>query len=127
MLGSDAGARGAACAEHPRAYCRALERRRRRADEGGFDRATRKRKKIDLGQGTPAVIDDRRIGCVMGGETELKFEVPPQELRSLKSQRALYRKRPAELNLVSVYFDTPKHKLARKGVSLRVRRNGKRR
>ena len=64
---------------------------------------------------------------MMGNETELKFEVPPQELRRLKARRALYRKRPSEQNFVSVYFDTPKRKLARNGISLRVRSNGKKR
>jgi inorganic triphosphatase YgiF len=63
----------------------------------------------------------------MGNETELKFEVAPQDLRKLKSVRALHQGAPKEENLVSVYFDTPKHKLAGNGVSLRVRHNGKKR
>jgi hypothetical protein len=57
----------------------------------------------------------------MGTETELKFEVAPQDLRKLKAAPALRRKPAMEENLISVYFDTPKHKLARNGVSLRVR------
>ena len=60
----------------------------------------------------------------MGDEIELKFEVAPRELRKLKAARVLHRKPPKEENLASVYFDTPKHKLARNGVSLRVRHNG---
>jgi inorganic triphosphatase YgiF len=60
----------------------------------------------------------------MGSETELKFNVAPKDLRKLRTARPLHRKRPEEKNLVSVYFDTPKHKLAKKGVSLRVRRDG---
>jgi len=63
----------------------------------------------------------------MGTETELKFEVAPQDLRKLKAAPALHRKPPKEENLISVYFDTPKHKLARNGVSLRVRHNGDKR
>lgn len=63
----------------------------------------------------------------MGNETELKFEVAPQDLRKLKAARTLNRGTPKEENLVSVYFDTPKHKLARNGVSLRVRRNSNKR
>jgi inorganic triphosphatase YgiF len=42
----------------------------------------------------------------------------------LKAARTLNRKPPKEGDLLSVYFDTPKHKLARNGVTLRVRRHG---
>jgi triphosphatase len=63
----------------------------------------------------------------MGTETELKFEVAPQGLRKLAAARALHRKAPKEENLISVYFDTPRHKLARNGLSLRVRHNGDKR
>src|SRR3974377_2414271 len=63
----------------------------------------------------------------MGTETELKFDVAPQDLRKLKAAPALHRKPAKEENLISVYFDTPKHKLARNGVSLRVRHNGDKR
>ncbi len=63
----------------------------------------------------------------MGIQTELEFEVAPQDLRKLKATRALQRKPPKEENLVSVYFDTPEHTLARNGVSLRVRHNGDKR
>lgn len=59
----------------------------------------------------------------MGNEIELKFEVAPQNLRRLKALRALHREAPKEENLVSVYFDSPKRKLDRHGVSLRVRHN----
>ena len=61
----------------------------------------------------------------MGKEIELKLEVPPQELRRLKGWRTLSRKGAGEQDLASVYFDTPKHKLGRNGISLRIRRNGK--
>jgi inorganic triphosphatase YgiF len=63
----------------------------------------------------------------MGNETELKFEVAPQDLRKLRAARALHRKLLKEENLVSDYFDTPKHEFARNGVSLRVRHNGEQR
>ena len=63
----------------------------------------------------------------MGTETELKFEVAPQDLRKLKATRALRRKPMKEENLVSVHFDTPNHEIARNGVSLRVRHNGDKR
>jgi triphosphatase len=45
----------------------------------------------------------------------------------LKAAPALHRKPAKEENLISVYFDTPKHKPARNGVSLRVRHNGDKR
>src|SRR3984957_13643096 len=60
----------------------------------------------------------------MGKEIELKFQVLPRELRKLKAARTLHRKSSTEEDLVSVYFDTPKHKLARNDVTLRVRRRG---
>jgi len=63
----------------------------------------------------------------MGDETELKFEVAPQDLQKLKAARIPNRGTPKEKNLVSVYFDSPKHKLARNGVSLRVRHNSNKR
>jgi inorganic triphosphatase YgiF len=64
---------------------------------------------------------------MMGKEIELKLEVPPQELRRLRGWRALSREDPDEQDLASVYFDTPKHKLGRNGISLRIRRDGKKR
>jgi triphosphatase len=60
----------------------------------------------------------------MGNEIELKFQVLPREFRRLKAARTLHRKSSTEEDLVSVYFDTPKHKLARNDVTLRVRRRG---
>jgi triphosphatase len=57
-------------------------------------------------------------------ETELKFEVSPRDLQKLRAARALRRTSLNEENLVSVYFDTPKHTLARNDVTLRVRHNG---
>ena len=60
----------------------------------------------------------------MRKEIELKFEVTPRDLRKLRAARVLRRKPVKEENLVSVYFDTPKHTLARNDVTLRVRHNG---
>jgi inorganic triphosphatase YgiF len=60
----------------------------------------------------------------MRKETELKFRVTPADLRKLRAARALRRKPLNEENQVSVYFDTPKHTLARNDVTLRVRHNG---
>ena len=64
---------------------------------------------------------------MMGKEIELKLEVPPRELRRLKDWRVLPRDAPGKQDLASVYFDTPKHELGRNGISLRIRRNGKKR
>ena len=66
----------------------------------------------------------------MGIESEVKFEVSPDDLQKLAASRSL---RPADGHLpehkylVSTYFDTPKHLLRRNGVSLRVRQAGKKR
>ncbi len=64
----------------------------------------------------------------MASETELKLEIAARDAKRLTSARLLKgRQRPQRKNLVSVYFDTPKHKLKQNGVSLRVRHDGKRR
>lgn len=66
----------------------------------------------------------------MGIETEIKFEVSPGDLQKLAASRSL---RPSDgqlvehRHLVSTYFDTPNHLLKRNGISLRVRRAGKKR
>ena len=63
----------------------------------------------------------------MGKETELKFEVAPQDLAKLRTAPALRQKPQKEEDLLSVYFDTPKQDLARNNVTLRVRHNGDKR
>ena len=63
----------------------------------------------------------------MRKETELKFEVTPRDLLKLRAARVLRRKPLKEENLVSFYFDTPQHTLARNDVTLRVRHNGAKR
>jgi inorganic triphosphatase YgiF len=70
-----------------------------------------------------------REPSTMGKEVELKFEVPPGGARHLASMPGLRRNGgPAqEKNLVSVYFDTPKHALRKNGLSLRVRHIGNKR
>jgi triphosphatase len=62
-------------------------------------------------------------------ELELKLEVPIHSLHRLSRSSLLQaaRKRPSKpATLVSVYFDTDKLRLRNKGVSLRVRRVGRR-
>jgi inorganic triphosphatase YgiF len=65
---------------------------------------------------------------VANKEIELKFEIEPSILRFLRkipSIRAL-NKAPKLTTETSVYFDTDKHKLHRRGLLLRVRRIGRR-
>src|ERR1700731_3993348 len=60
----------------------------------------------------------------MRKEIELKFQMTPRDLRKLRGARVLRRKPLTEENLVSIYFDTPKHTLVKNDVTLRVRHNG---
>jgi triphosphatase len=61
-------------------------------------------------------------------ELELKFEVEPSAWRLLKKNQRIkaLNKRAVQTAEASVYFDTEKHKLHKKGLLLRVRRIGKR-
>jgi inorganic triphosphatase YgiF len=62
-------------------------------------------------------------------EVELKLEVPTHSLYRLARSpllRAARKKSPKPATLVSVYFDTDKLELRDKGLSLRVRRIGRR-
>ncbi len=65
----------------------------------------------------------------MAQEIELKLEVPPRTIGKLKRMRPLRGANgPArEKELVSVYFDTARHKLRKNGMSLRVRHIGDKR
>src|SRR5215831_898804 len=60
----------------------------------------------------------------MAVETELKFRVPAKGLAALARQPLLRfrRGRVERHHLVSTYFDTAKHKLRHRGLSLRIRR-----
>jgi inorganic triphosphatase YgiF len=59
-------------------------------------------------------------------ELEVKLELPPASIAELKKSTLLrtLKAAPKHLTEVSVYFDTDKHKLRRRGVMLRVRRVG---
>jgi hypothetical protein len=61
-------------------------------------------------------------------EIELKLELPPASLPRLKRIPLLrgQKRRIKSATEVSVYFDTDKHKLHKKGMMLRVRRSGDR-
>src|SRR5690242_12678016 len=61
-----------------------------------------------------------------GREVELKLEVPPSSIGKLRRMHALRGRngKARDKDLVSVYFDTAKHKLRRHGMSLRVRHIG---
>jgi inorganic triphosphatase YgiF len=63
-------------------------------------------------------------------ETELKLAVSPAGERRLAKHAAFQPPRasePTSEHIVTTYFDTPRHDLARRGLSLRVRRAGKER
>jgi len=69
-----------------------------------------------------------RLAMKSAQEIEIKFSVPADLLPKLQRQlsaKPVHAGRPK--TLVSVYFDTNKLKLHKRGLSLRVRRNGKRR
>lgn len=60
-------------------------------------------------------------------ETEIKFELPSSEVTKLKKLTPLRRAKSAKpASQVSIYFDTAKFALRKKGVTFRVRRIGKR-
>src|SRR5262249_24339049 len=59
-------------------------------------------------------------------ETELKFIVPPSGLMKVKHARCLGKNSspPPEVDVVSVYYDTPSRDLRESGITLRLRRQG---
>jgi triphosphatase len=59
-------------------------------------------------------------------ELEIKLEVAPASLRILEKNPLIHslRAAPKRASEVSIYFDTPKRKLHKKGLLLRVRRIG---
>lgn len=63
-------------------------------------------------------------------ETELKLTFSPDAAKRLADHPAFWPHRanaPRSERIVSTYFDTPSHELARRSLSLRVRAVGKRR
>jgi len=62
-------------------------------------------------------------------EAEIKLELPPERLAGV-AKSPLIRKRqaapPRSADLVSVYYDTRKRKLCKRGITLRLRRHGRR-
>ena len=107
--------------------------------------------KFDLPQGTSASKDDagnlggplavdilfpdsfaralsERSAMPAPKEIEVKLELPPASLPRFKKIPLLraQKGRPKSATEVSVYFDTDKHKLHKKGMMLRVRRSGDR-
>src|SRR5262245_62152043 len=61
-------------------------------------------------------------------ELEIKLELPPASLAALKKNPPLrkLKAKPKHTAEVTVYFDTARHRLRKKGVMLRVRRIGRR-
>lgn len=63
----------------------------------------------------------------MAIETELKFRLPARSLAALTNDRfSRFRRGTTRQTLVSTYFDTLKHKLKQRGVTLRIRQAGDR-
>jgi inorganic triphosphatase YgiF len=58
-------------------------------------------------------------------EIELKLKLPSESLRDLKRSALLRSSKGKAFSVESVYFDTDKHKLRQHGVSLRLRRQGR--
>ncbi|HEY9147138.1 MAG TPA: CHAD domain-containing protein [Thiobacillus sp.] len=59
-------------------------------------------------------------------EIELKLALPPQQAAAFLKRMARRRSVPAQLTLLTRYFDTPDFALSAQGVALRVRRVGRR-
>src|SRR2546430_8479742 len=83
----------------------------------------------EIGNHSNLILIQRIFSMPPAREVELKLEVPDHSLHRLARSSLLQaaRKKPSKAaTLVSVYFDTDKLKLRNKGLSLRVRRIGRR-
>ena len=58
-------------------------------------------------------------------EVELKFELPPEAHASFRKLAALGAVDPRHTRLFALYFDTPRHDLAKREMALRLRRSGR--
>ncbi len=58
-------------------------------------------------------------------EVELKFELPPEAHAAFRKLAALNASPPKRAKLLALYFDTPRHDLARREMALRLRRSGR--
>ena len=63
------------------------------------------------------------LDCQSMMETELKFQVPMESRKAVK--RALATKTARTVELRARYFDTPDRRLARAGLALRLRKEGR--
>lgn len=59
-------------------------------------------------------------------EIELKLRLPPSALDALRADPLLAPVRATHKQLDNIYFDTPQRRLARAGIALRLRRDGRR-
>jgi inorganic triphosphatase YgiF len=77
-------------------------------------------------QANPVRTEENASEKGMPVETELKFRIPARNLKAVASWHipgGTLGERSDD-DLVSTYFDTAKHKLKRRGLTLRVRQNG---
>jgi inorganic triphosphatase YgiF len=58
-------------------------------------------------------------------EIELKFELPPEAHAAFRKLPELGAAQPKRARLFALYFDTPRHDLARREMALRLRRSGR--
>src|SRR6185436_11216027 len=66
-----------------------------------------------------------RAGSPGGREVELKLALDPADLAKLKQHPLLRAQRPSTVHLEATYFDTSDLRLAKRDLTLRVRRTGR--